>query len=293
MALDSSLELNFRIKKANVADVKFAGSYAVITHKYAASSGKADEVVTLYYDEGDILQNEKYYFLCYKNIAAKEMGDTIEVVVYNAEGEAISEVKQDSVKNFAMSGLNTAGLGEEMYTMLADMLFYGESAQKNFNYDTDNLVTADMTEEQKAKASTNVTAEAVPESSGCYLKTTVALESQIEMNVYLNYNEVGMYAIVNLTDHNGNKVEKRLEQGDMLYNGEQRILTVNDMVIADYATKVTVTVYDKDGNQVGKVVDSIECYVKRAQDSDKASQIIKELTLNLMKFGVSSYNYFH
>ena len=150
-----------------------------------------------------------------------------------------------------------------------------------------------MTEEQKAKASTNVTAEAVTESSGCYAKTTVALESQIEMNVYLNYNEEGMYATVSLTDHNGNEVEKRVERSEMAYNGTQRIVTVKDLVIADYATEVTVTVYDKDGNEVGKVTDSIEAYVKRAQDSDKASDIIKELTLNLMKFGVSSYNYFH
>ncbi len=95
------------------------------------------------------------YNASYNGINAKEMGDTFETTLYaiDANGTVYrGETVVRSIKEFMMGKLNDAKSSDELKTMAVDMLRYGEAAQHHFAYDTENLVTNELTEEHLAYA---------------------------------------------------------------------------------------------------------------------------------------------
>lgn len=92
-----------------------------------------------------------YYRFDYKEVSAKEIGDTLTASLGFTKGEREYNGKVDeySLKRYAEERL-AASANESFKRLLVDLLNYGAAAQSYFEYKTDKPVNADLTEEQKA-----------------------------------------------------------------------------------------------------------------------------------------------
>jgi len=295
--LEAMLRLDFTVDKSLLTG---EDNYVVLTHTYADGS---TDVVT-------IPQNEWHVsgMVSYSKIAAKEMGDNVTIVVYNAQGQQLSIPESDSIKAYAFRGLKAlAGVSATskngiLRTLLVDMLNYGAAAQVQFKYDTGNLVNADLTDAQKAWASVaDITPTNNQIKDAATFNTTLVLESAIEMDCIFYTSKIGaastwkdLYAIATYTDFNGNPKTVRIEgESFSMYNSSSYALVpVIGMAVADYQSIVTCVVYDANGNVLATAVDSMESYAYRALASGAAGETLENLCKLLMKFSASADAYF-
>ena len=91
-----------------------------------------------------------------------------------------------------------------------------------------------------------------------------------------------MTAKITYTDHKG--VAKTAEAGLEAHSGSTMKVVVDEIVLADAFSPVTVTVYNADGTVHGTATDSVESYVARSGDDALYSSI--------MKFASSARAYF-
>ena len=92
------------------------------------------------------IDGEKYYVFEYKALSAKQMADDIyaRAVLIRNGNTYYSELSKYSVLQYAYNKLGYTAEGtesEELKALLMDMLRYGASAQKYFNYKTDRLAS--------------------------------------------------------------------------------------------------------------------------------------------------------
>ena len=135
-------------------------------------------------------------------IAAKYMGDTRYYVAYAklSDGSYLySPVYNYSPKKYAMNTLARESASESMKALCVAMLNYGSAAQEYFNYNSDALMNADLTDTQKSMVqsySADLFTGAVPCDSnkiGNFVRTstgfsgrsaTVSFEGAFAINYY-------------------------------------------------------------------------------------------------------------
>ena len=294
--LEAVLRLDFTMDKTKLPGTD---NYVVLTHTYANGS---TDVVTIPQSEW-----ANSGMVSYSKIAAKEMGDNVTIVAYNAKGQQLSIPKVDSIKAYAYRGLTAlvdynTGKNATLRTLLVDMLNYGAAAQVQFGYDTANLVNADLTETQKSWATKNdVTPANNQIKDAATYNTTLVLESAIEMDCIFYASKIGayetwgdLYAIATYTDFNGNVKTVRIEGEDfgMYNNRNYALVPVIGMAVADYQSIVTCVVYDANGNALATAIDSVEGYAYRALASGRAGETLENLCKAMMKFSASAHAYF-
>ena len=279
--LGEALALNFALDASQLNGT--TGNYIVLTRTYADGTTDTVKVPQSQW----VSAGGSYIKVTYYDLAAKEMGDLITAVVYNADDQVISETRTDSIATYSMRMLGKANDAQK--TLYVDMLNYGAAAQLYFGYDAENLVNADLTEEQAGFASEAVEIADHRQSSGCYFGSNLKLEREIYLQVAFQaaYAE-GMYAVASFTNHYGDVEEQKLTVTE---NGNFVIVRVEGMAIADYRALVTCKLYSADGTELGCVIDSMESYVARKADSLNRNGA--DLGDAIMKLGASSYAYFH
>lgn len=135
MTLENALEMSFFIEKSKLPDT--TGMYAVITQDRWSTfeDGNIELQVEDWEEYGD------YYRLRYKGIAAKEMTDTITIVIKNSEGEAVTQVWTDSVAAYGLRGIDRSSDPNEVELFKA-LLNYGAAAQTFKGYNTEKLANS-------------------------------------------------------------------------------------------------------------------------------------------------------
>ena len=278
MNLGNSLDMLFLINKTDMTETD---CYATITKKNA---NKADTVKTYQFSEW--YTYGPYYLLQYDKLTAMEMNDKFYVQVFHKDGTPASECYEDSVADYALRGFDE--LPEAEKRLSADLLFYGAAAQKTFGYDLEHLVSDRMTDAQKAYGTVNVSGENKREDKAYphYYGTSLDLQSRIQFYLFFNDIPHDGYAKISFTNHNGTKVESTVAGSDYLVaSATMSVIVVNELTIPDARKLVTCEVYDKDGNLLDSVTDSIESYVFRGTTG--------EIDEAVLKFADSAYNYFH
>ena len=271
---NSNLDMQFALKASDFEGT--TGNYIVLTRTYA--DGTTD-VVTI--NQADWTKSDNFYIVAYSGIAAKEMGDVIEAVVYNAEGKVISEVRAESIETYALSMLGKITNAEQK-TMFVDLLNYGAEAQKFFGHNADKLVNAGLTEEQKGWATqSDVEVSDNRVKGDNFFGTNLSLENVVLMQFAFKVTPVdGMYAEVTYTNYRGVAKTETLAVEN---NNGYAMVSVNSLAFADYETMVTCTLYNADGTVAGSATDSMASYAARANNT---------LAKALMKFCASAYAYF-
>ena len=288
MTLGNSLDMNFLVNEADLIE----GAYAVITKTFA--DGREDVVVKTA-EWTDYAYNESLRYVKLSDLSAKEMTDTITVVVYDAKGNAISEVWTDSMKDYAMRLIEQQEAAKtsnmEYLTFAVDMLNYGAAAQQIFNYNTDNLANADLTDAQKAYATADITIENKQVKDDKIVGATLLLQNSIQLNFIYKTSDIaeGMYAVATYTNHRGDEktVEIPYDQfGKLDKAGVYTYIPVADSAMADCRQMITLTVYKADGSVFSTATDSVESYCARINSNDA-------LYTEIMKLADSAYALFH
>jgi len=283
MTLGNSLAMSFAVEQGHRDD--WTGCYAEIVKEYADS--RPNKEITIPYAQWGSagINGVKHFTLKFDGVAAKEMSDNVYVTIYDAKGNAISNTWEDSVRGYAMRTLNNPKTSEESFIMVVDLLNYGAAAQSYFKYNTGDLANNQMTAAQKAKATKDAPAADIRVKGANYKGTNLGLESQILMRMAFGGTNTSMYAVIEFTNHSGNKVKVNVSGSEF---GSTGAITIDELVLADGRRPVTVTIYNADGSIFASATDSMESYIARMR-RDKYDPLFEAI----LKFSDSAYNFFH
>ena len=284
MTLANALSMSFAFEADHAED--WTDAYVEIVKDYA--DGTTQTQTVNYADWSKTTIDEvRHYYVTFNGIAAKEMADTVKVTVYNADGEALSNVWTDSVRDYAMRTLaNTESSAEEL-TMIVDMLNYGAAAQDYFSYNVDDFANNKLTEEQKALATETTTYENTREAGANFLGSNLELVSRIELMMAFKHVDQSMKAVISYTDHYNVEQEIEVAGSEFVENNGAYVVYINSIVVADARRDVTVTIYNGE-TVVASATDSVESYVARAMEENP-----DDLFEMIMKFADSAYDYLH
>jgi len=133
------------------------------------------------------------YQVTYKGINAKEMGDNFSTTLY-AVGEDgtiyYGTTVVDSIKSYLVGKIDAESSIPQLKTMAVDMLKYGAAAQVRLGYNTENLVTADLTEEQLSYATVEIPEavnNAASTGTGAAVNTNITVTSRVQLNLSCIY----------------------------------------------------------------------------------------------------------
>ena len=262
MTLGNELKLNFMVKASDVAD----GCTAKVTHK-----GETHEVALSKY-------NASYYKVTY-GVAAKEMADDVTVEIVDAKGNVVSNAYTTSVRDYGMKVLAMGNMGAKVKTVVVDMLNYGAEAQTYFGYNTSDLANNQLTEEQKNLATATVACANNQVKGENYAGATLTLEDSILLNLmFKGTDTTGMSAEIKFTDYAGTDKTVTLTADEFGTYGSYIKIVVDEIVLADAFSVVSVTIYNANGTVYAQGSDSVESYVARSAKTDLNDAIMKFAT---------------
>ena len=275
ITLGNELRMNFAVVTPNYSK----GVYAMITHDYADKDDTPVRYDFVSYN------GSKTQFITTVPVSAKEMNDTISVVLYDAQGRQISEPYTRSVREYAVSQLNDSKKDAYTKAMVADMLVYGAAAQTYFNYRKDAPVTNGV--------DLSYATENGIYSAACVQKDTntamnLTLGDSILLNVAVKGYDETMTAEISFTNHSGKEVTRTVSNSEFVPNGPFYMVVVNDIVLADARQAVTVKFF-KNGVLYSTFINSLEAYVS----TQVAKTTCDPLYPSIMRFADSAYAYLH
>ena len=253
------------------------------------------------------LSGKDYKRLVFNNIAAKEIGDELYATLYlTKDGKSfVNAVDVYSLKQYAYSRLQKTS-DQAFKTLLVDMLNYGAQAQRYFQYNSENLVNADLTAEQQA-CGTAVMPElksventiTTPGATASFYGKTIVMGSYVELRYYITFglgnNEAPtdtMKLVLTYTKVNGETVTQIIPASEFEYNSSYKAYGASFAGISakDMRCTVTAKVYDGDALISDVLEYSIETYAKNRLEKS-SDEVFKELMRCLMKYGISAENY--
>ncbi len=282
MNLGNSLTMYFKLNAADVPE----GCKAVITKNYA--DGREPVVTEI--AQSEWLVEGELYSIPVNNIAAKEMSDIVSVVIQDRSGNAISEVKNSSVRAYAMMTLNTSS-DAKLLTLMAELLNYGAAAQQQFNYGTSDLANAKMnaTHQSYATADTSILAPKANRGDAVKVQSfNMVLESSLLLNLKYYPADVteNMTAKVSYTTHAGTAVSYEIP-GSAFEMGTDGYLWVSldRLAAADINTVATVEIVSN-----GEVISTTQINMAVAVAIDNGTT---PAMTAMSRYCVAAYNFFH
>ena len=260
MILGNALEFQFGVATTKIPDK--TGYYAVIEKTWADGTTTTKTIPATEWGTAG-----QYWAIVYDGLAAKEMGDTFYVTIYNADGVAVSNAKEDSVRAYVERAYGSQKATGK--TMMVDMLNYGAAAQVHFKYGTDDLANNKLTDAQKATGTATAPEMSNDQVKGTnYNGTRFILESRIQVQLAFKNMTSDMYAIYTYTDAAGKAQSVRVEGTDfVIIGGKPAGVELSALVYADARALVNVTLYKADGTVYGTATDSIEsCSLRSGGD---------------------------
>ena len=285
MTLGNSLALNFWVYKDQMIEGMDYTAKLVRTR----ADGSTETVMV---PMSDWVERNTYYQVVYSDFAAKEMTDTVSIVIL-VDGIEVSNTFTDSIKAYAEFMLSFAGSSAELKTALVDMLNYGAAAQKQFEYKTDDLANADLTDAQKALATQSVTPRDQWSGTGNAYASNLELVDNIVLKLWFKNVTDDMYAVVTYTGHDGTESTKTVSFAEFECRDASKgyyAVPVDELVVADGMQVVTCKLYNGNNEEVGSITESVESYIAYMMATNQDTNGLYEAT---MKFVASSYNLFH
>ena len=148
LAFDSQIQYNIYYTAQDLGDVEEMG---LITFSEATSDGTIENAAAVI---PGYITNGSYYMVHTNGIAAKNLGDAMYFKVYAKLSDG-NYVYSDMAGYHAVAyakGILAQSTNEQMKRLVVSMLNYGAAAQVHFNYKTDSLMNAFLSDEQKALA---------------------------------------------------------------------------------------------------------------------------------------------
>lgn len=288
LSLESSITMNFKVLKTDLAD--FEDPYVVFTCE-------GDELtVTEYKEQGE------YYVFSYPGISPQLMNDEVNAVLYatySNDGEVYSSpAKIMSVREYAYTLLDRYSSADyaELRTLLVDLLNYGAAAQTYVGYQTDELVNADLTEEQRSWG-TNDEPEFENIRDYHYMTIDSPASEWLGSGLVLN-NSVTIRAKFSVEDIENKTVVITCGNGEFTYSKDDFVkaedgnyyVYCDELFANEMSKEILLTVYDNGIQCSDTMRFSIESYAKLVHDS-YAGTALDDLTTAMMRYGRSAEAY--
>lgn len=258
-----------------------------------------------------MIGDKQYKRFSFNGIAAKEMTDEISVTIYTIgedgvmgtdDDEVASTKCTDSIENYAIRTLNNTPEDRgTLRAILVDLLNYGAACQAQFNYETNDLATARLSDEQKSCATTPDQWEeynVAIDTSDNYIGASVVTESNLIYRLYFRDLTLTENTKVTITYVNfyGNEKELKLDRSDIIRSEENSTaevsvyyVDVTQMAVSDGRCLIQCSITDVDAegqhNEIAYCKnDSIEGAVRRfqPQEGQEAAKNAYDMLLNFV-----------
>lgn len=250
------------------------------------------KIVDTYSVEGD------RYVFSFSDIAPNQMNDTIYATLYASFGgvEYSSETKEYSVATYCYSILEKCSGNEyaELRTLLVDLLHYGAASQVYTDYNTNALVDARLTGEQKQWGTStertyesilNSTYQSIADPSVEWKGAGLNLQDAVTMR--LKFSAESIDGLVLVIESNAGTWEITSE--DFVQTDGGYYAFFNGLNASQLSDPVYMTFYDGDTPVSNTARYSIESYASSNQNSSDAA--LAELIKAMMRYGDSAYAY--
>ena len=236
------------------------------------------------------------YQVIYTGINAMEMGDEFTAILYavNADGDVYcGDIYTDSIQNYLMRKIEAEDSSDELKTLAVDMLNYGAAAQLNFGYNVENLVNADLTEEQRAYG-TSAMPDAVDSMSatddGVQLMTNVSLQSKVMLYISCMYaTEDASNLKFVITDASNGDVIAELDAEKVRENAWRCIFS--EVGASQMRKLIGIELQDNGVKVSNTVVWSVESYVAQVCDNEATSEELRNVVTAMLVYGDSAAAY--
>lgn len=286
VSLESSITMNFKVPKSAVAG---------FDNPYVVFNCEGDELTVT-----DYAEQEDYYVFSYPGISPQLMNDNVVAVLhgeYNGTDYA-SPKKAMSVRTYAYTMLDRYNSDDytQLRTLLVDLLNYGAVSQRYSGYQTDNLVNADLTSEQKSwGTSTQPTFEnirdynykTIDNSTSNWVGSGLVLNNSVTVRAKFSADSIDNKTVV----ISCGKGTFTYSKDDFVQDKDGNYYVYCDKIFAnEMSEEILLTVYENGVQCSNTMKFSIESYAKLVQDSYKGTAL-DELTTAMMRYGNSAKAY--
>lgn len=246
-----------------------------------------------------------YYRFDYKEVSAKEIGDTLTASLGFTKGEREYNGKVDeySLKRYAEERL-AASANESFKRLLVDLLNYGAAAQSYFEYKTDKPVNADLTEEQKALSLgkyNGITKVVSDEDPGVYeaeiTRKNIKFGNRIELLVATSFgidsDLSGVKLKVVYTTASGEEGVETIDGADFVYRTDVNSYTAyfNGLKASEFRSVLFLTLVRGDEAISATVKYSLDTYAANRLEAS-TDEKYKELLKKTLIYSDSAKDYF-
>jgi len=264
-----------------------AGGEAVTTI-YGLTSDREPMTAKVNPSTGEALM----YQVTYKGINAKEMGDNFSTTLYAvAENGTIyyGNTTVDSIKNFLVGKIDAAASSAELKTMAVDMLKYGAAAQIRLNYNTGNLVTADLTAAQLSYATQEIpsatdNSSAIGDGKSLNMAITVGARVQLNLSCVHSPTDESAMKFVVIDSSKGTVISELpvTVNGGVFCKG-----VFNDVGAKEMRRVITIILYEGD-TAVSKMTNwSVESYVAQTRAKTNVAEDELNMVNAMLTYGDS------
>ena len=276
-----------------------------VVKDYILQDGTTEEREKLLTPVEYAIDGTLYYRFDYKEVSAKEIGDTLTASLEFTKGEREYNGKVDeySLKQYAEERL-AASANESFKRLLVDLLNYGAAAQSYFEYKTDKPVNADLTEEQKALSLgkyNGITKVVSDEDTGVYeaeiTRKNIKFGNRIELLVATSFgidsNLSGVKLKVIYTTASGEEGVETIDGADFVYRTDVNSYTAyfNGLKASEFRSVLFLTLVRGDEAISATVKYSLDTYAANRLEAS-TDENYKELLKKTLIYSDSAKNYF-
>ncbi len=253
----------------------------------------ADNLAALYHStNGNLIGYQAFY----TGIFASEMGDNFTATLYAISEDGTicyGQSVTSSIQSYLSDLLAQESTPAALKTLAVDMLNYGAAAQGFFDYDTENLVNADLTDEQKALG-TQTVPDAVDGSfvsgDGSKISASVSLQNKVMLYLtcmYASSEDSNLKFVVKDSDGNVLKEVAPSRQTENVCQG-----IYSDVGARQMRELLTIELYDNDVLVSETLTWSVESYVASVRANDASSAELIAIANAMLAYGDSAAIYF-
>ncbi len=286
----AEMNVAYSIKADTVAE--YEDFYLEVTKRVAGG-----EPITVTYDKGAMneISNPNtgevvMYSATYKGINAKEMGDSFTATLYAVaeDGRTYrSSASSNSIRDYLIGKFHAEKATPELKTMVIDMLKYGAAAQRHLGYDTENLVTAELTQEQLSFATQSLpeaTDHYAANGNGAKISASITLDARVRLTLstILRQIEPGSTVRCVIADEKGDVLAEPIvnNMADVMYSA-----LYEDVGAREMRKVITATFYCGEEAVSETMSWSVESYVAQVRAKDGVSAKELELVNAMLTYG--------
>lgn len=245
------------------------------------------------FDVSDSYVEGDYVVYSFDGIAPHLMGETIKVDIYaDVDGTAgvigtYETTIADYLYNFVTEEVSADNY--ELYMLAVDALNYGAAAQTFKKYNTENLVNANLTEDEKwvdeEFLENNFNVTELEGAAATWCSKGLYLDNAIDMKLAFKADDVTDMTVV-VTDAEGNEVETI---DTFVHRDGKYYVYFDNFTVADVDKEFNFTVMKADKAVSGTVTYSVQYYA--AQAYEQGIEDLSAIVNTMMAFGRSARLY--